>query len=55
MMTLNRILSAVCLLASVFSFVSIFIWGCWWHLASSLIFMFLHSAFADTADKEVEE
>lgn len=52
---INRIVSAVCLLASVFSFVSVFIWGCWWHLFSSLVFLFLHSAFADTADKEVEE
>ena len=55
MTALNRILSISCLAASVFCFLAIFIWGCWWHLGSSLVFLFLHSAFADTAEKEVEE
>ena len=52
---INRILSIFYLAASVFCFIAIFIWGCWWHLGSSLVFLFLHSAFADTAEKEVEE
>ena len=55
MTTMNRIISIFCLLASIFCFVAVFIWGCWWHLFSSLVLLFLHSAFADTADKEVEE
>ena len=55
MKTISRVLSVFCLVVAVFCFFAVFIWGCWWHLFSSLVLLFLHSAFADTAEKEVEE
>lgn len=54
MTTINRIMSVICLGASIFCFIAVF-WGCWWHLFTSLVFLFLHSAFGDTAEKEAEE